>query len=115
MKQRYANNPEKQATLKWALQHRMAWRSPLTITCYDQSESERERLEQFDAFLQEIEQYAEEQSDTPQEAFSGMNASILPTPTTQRPVAQSVTEAIPMITPVLHRDLSDLAFWEDGT
>jgi integrase len=120
MKQRYANNPEKQATFKWALQHRMAWRSPLTMTCYDQSESERDRLEQFDAFLQEIEQYAEEQSDIPQEVSSGMNGSLLPTPTEapptiQRPVSQSVTEAIPIFTPVIHRDLSDLAFWEDRT
>jgi integrase len=121
MKQRYTNNPEKQATLKWALQHRMAWRSPLTMSCYDQSESEREKLIQFDAFLQELEQQATEHDLQ----FVGQPAqerpSALTTPSLNlTPVATSVGPVVshearcerPLVT---HHDLRDLAFWEDDS
>ncbi|HTK06090.1 MAG TPA: site-specific integrase [Ktedonobacteraceae bacterium] len=48
MKRKYAHDATKQAALQWALQQCMGWRSPLTVLCYDHSESDRERLEQFD-------------------------------------------------------------------
>jgi hypothetical protein len=119
IKRRYANNPEKQATLKWALQQRMAWHSPLTIHCYDQSESDRERLEQFDTFLQELEQHTEEQARSPLETPACVDTPVRSTMVETTPlnpvmVSQSATGAICEIVPVIHRDLSDFTFWEDG-
>ena len=118
MKQRYANHPEKLASLRWALQQRMAWRSPLTMTCYDHSESEREKLEQFDAFLREIEhQVAEPCKRLPVSLpscarTSPASAKAVPTPALSPP--QSTAGMAHDLVPVVHRDLSDLTFWEDG-
>jgi len=120
MRQRYADNSEKLASLRWALQHRMDWRSPLTLACYDQSETNRERLEQFDTFLQEIERQAQERIDSPHDASICMETAVLPTRSetvTAKTLAAS-QPASPLreaCVPVVHRDLSDLAFWEDGS
>lgn len=117
IKQRYVNNPEKQVTLKWALQQRMAWHSPLTITCYDQSESDRERLEHFDVFLQEIEQHAEEHVTSSNDAPACIGVSVLEVSMeveqTTGPTTFQAAGKVEVI-PALHRDLSDLAFWEDN-
>jgi site-specific recombinase XerD len=122
IKQRYANNPEKQVTLKWALQYRMAWRSPLTMSCYDQSESEREKLIQFDAFLQDLEQQVTEHDLQSVGPSAQECSSVLTTPT-----SMNLTPAAPSIELVLNHearneqpqvtshDLRDLAFWEDGS
>jgi integrase len=104
MKQRYGDDAEKLSALRSALQQRMGWRSPLTITCYDQSESDRERLELLDGFLQEIEQPAE-LNNLPSQSDLASDQSILRTPQ----LAHSSVNA--PVSP-LHRDLSDLAFWE---
>lgn len=107
MKQRYATNPEKQATLKLALQHQMAWRSPLTMACYDQSESERERLEQFDHFLQELGQQAKVHEESPVARLPQVDASSLPVPpmtepclpqSTAQPMKRAGNEAVPTTT-----------------
>ncbi len=119
MKQRYASNPEKLATLRWALQLRMAWRSPLTIMCYDQTESERGKLEQFDAFLQEIEHQAEEQCEPPSVLLSSSAQPSLASVETVQ--TESLSPPQPPhgmqcdLVPAVHRDLNDLTFWEDGS
>lgn len=117
IKQRYANNTEKQTALKWALQHRMAWRSPLTMNCYDQSESEREKLEQFDSFLQEIECQTEEPCTQSPALFSfctqASSASVEAVQTGTHWPPQSSGSVCDLV-PVAHRDLRDLAFWEDS-
>ena len=46
-------------TLRRCVQRRMAWRSPLTILCYDHSFTEREEEEAFIAFQQKIERRSE--------------------------------------------------------
>lgn len=107
MKQRYANDAEKLSALRGALQQRMGWRSPLTITCYDQSESERERLEQLDTFLQEIELHAEQNALLPKPVEAGTQ----PISRASQPMLSTVSAAVPPA----HRDLSDLAFWEKET
>lgn len=111
MKQRYANHPEKLASLRWALQQRMGWRSPLTITCYDQSESEREKLEQFDAFLREIEHQAEEPYKQPSVSLPSC-AQTFPAPAEAVPLSppQSTDGTAHDLVPVVHRDLSELHF-----
>jgi integrase len=118
MKQRYATNAEKLETLRSALQQRMGWRSSLTITCYDQSESDRERLEVFDAFLQELELHAAEPVSSPPTALSCVknstnektNEEVCPVvPQQSQPFVSSMT---PFISGA-PRDSSDLSFWKD--
>jgi integrase len=124
MKRRYKKNAEKLSTLREVFQQRMAWRSPLTIKCYDHSESEREKLEQFDEFLEELEHPDEEM------VLSVPESSV---PTGDKGTAlhmEGAQEALPagsqnssrggiaiaIVEPelVVQRDLSDLAFWEDN-
>ncbi len=123
MKQRYKNDAEKFSTLREVFQQRMAWRSPFTIKCYDHSDSERENLEQFDEFLKELEHPAEE-TGQPVPVSAG---SIGNERTDAR--VESAQEALPSGSqtsskggialgerePVVHRDLSDLAFWKDDS
>ena len=123
MKQRYKKDAEKLSTLREVFQRRMAWRSPLTIKCYDHSDSEREDLEQFDEFLKELERPVEE---------ANQSVPVLPDSTDdertavrleraqgalrsgyQTPSKRGPTLAEPE--PVVHRELSDLAFWEDDS
>ena len=118
MKQKYGQHEQTVSALRWALQQRMAWRSPLTITCYDHSESERERLEQFDAFLREVEQDAQALSHQSRSSQPGLKA---PVHATVMENTQPAPSSIPQpsshtleMASVVQRNLSDLAFWEDG-
>lgn len=104
MKQRYKNDGEKLSALRSALQQRMGWRSPLTIICYDQSESDRERLELLDGFLQELEHSTEHTLPLSQPIEGGTQPLVGPPQPLFSPV--SSTNSLPQ------RDLSDLAFWE---
>jgi integrase len=122
MKRRYKKNAEKLSTLREAFQQRMAWRSPFTIKCYDHSESEREKLEQFDEFLAELERPDEEMD------LLVPASSVLTGDKGTDVHVEGAREALParMQTssrggiafsgpePVVQRDLSDLAFWEDN-
>jgi integrase len=56
IKQKCIGNAERERILRRGLQRRMAWRSPLTIQCYDHSFTEQEDLEAYDAFQCEVEQ-----------------------------------------------------------
>jgi integrase len=123
MKQRYKEDAEKLSTLRQVFQQRMAWRSPLTIKCYDHSDSERENVEQFDEFLKELERPAEK-TDQPShlspvssgderavvslEGAHGALPSAFQT-SSKGGIALAETE------PVVYRDLSDLSFWQDDT
>jgi integrase len=123
MKQRYKEDAEKLSTLREIFQQRMAWRSPLTIKCYDHSDSQREKLEQFDEFLEELEHPAEElDQPVPVSSVSRddertavrvkIEQEALPAGS-QTSLKRGLTLAEPE--QVVHRDLSDLAFWEDDT
>lgn len=121
MKQRYQKDAEKLSTLRQVFQQRMAWRSPLTIKCYDHSDSERENVEQFDEFLKELERPAEEM-DPPihlSPVSSGDERVVVRVERAQGilPSGSQTTSrggsALAEPEPVVHRDLSDLAFWED--
>lgn len=104
MKQRYKGDAEKLSSLRSALQLRMGWRSPLTMSCYDQSESEQEKLELLDAFFQETEEKGGKMSLNPKP----VETSIQPVPCASLPV-QRATDLAPAS---IYHDLSDLAFWE---
>ena len=123
MKQRYKKDAEKLSTLREIFQQRMAWRSPLTIKCYDHSDSEREKLEQFDEFLEELEHPAEElDQPVPVSSVSRDDERTA----VRVEIAQEALPAGSQTSPrggialaepeqVVHRDLSDLAFWEDDS
>jgi hypothetical protein len=55
---REVEDPDRAQILRRCVQRWMAWRSPLTILCYDHSFSEREEDEVFAAFQQETERQA---------------------------------------------------------
>lgn len=55
---RKVKDTERVQMLRRCVQRRMAWRSPLTILCYDHSFTEREEEEIFAAFQQETERQA---------------------------------------------------------
>jgi hypothetical protein len=114
MKRKYAHDATKLAALQWALQQRMGWRSPLTVLCYDHSESDRERLEQFDVFLREIEQQGETDDHQPVLPIYVPTCStgVENLPPSIQAEHKSTDEHTPTIRP---RELSDLAFWEAGT
>jgi len=121
MKQRCKMDAEKLSTLREVFQRRMGWRSPLTIRCYDHSDSEREKLEQFDEFLGELE-HPDGEMGLP------VPASSVPTGDKETGVhVERAQEALPAenqtsstegaaltkAEPAVYRDLSDLAFWRD--
>lgn len=95
--------------------------SPLTIARYDHSDSERERLEQFDVFLEELEHQIEEPSYVPLGGRSTSSAMVLTPPAAVvsfpasaiSPDLPSVSGTMDEKAPGIHRDLNDLAFWED--
>jgi Phage integrase family len=123
MKQRYKKDAEKLSTLREVFQRRMAWRSQLTIKCYDHSDSEREKLEQFDEFLEELYRPAEvmDQPVHVPPVSSGDEKTAVHVERVQEALpAGSQTSsregiALAEPEPVVHRDLSDLAFWKDDS
>lgn len=123
MKQRYKKDAEKLSTLREVFQRRMAWRSPLTIKCYDHSDSEREKLEQFDEFLEELERPAKamDQPVHVPPVSCEDEKTVVHVERTQEalPVGSQTSsrEGIALAEPehVVHRDLSDLAFWKDDS
>lgn len=84
--------------LRRCVQGRMAWRSPLTILCYDHSFSEREEEEAFAAFQQQTERQAE---------ISGAGASLM---VKVQPQGQP---SEPQQSAAMLQALADLAFWKD--
>jgi integrase len=121
MKERYAHDAAKLATLREALQQRMAWRSPLTIACYDQSESERERLEQFDHFLYEVEQQTERETApavVPAGGIDGSGSSPAPDDGVRQATCHTTkitTRTALLLQEPPERTIDDLAFWEERT
>jgi integrase len=118
MKQKYEKQPAKLMSLQSALQLRMGWRSPLMIRCYDHSESEREKLEQYDVFLEELEQETEEHNRQPAALLPSDDDSVQVMaetyPPSLAPLASSSSSTTRgELVPPIHRDLSDLAFWKD--
>jgi len=84
--------------LRRCVQRRMAWRSPLTILCYDHSCTEREEEEAFAAFQQQTERQAE---------ISGAGASLM---VKVQPQGQP---SEPQQSAAMLQALADLAFWKD--
>ena len=84
--------------LRRCVQRRMAWRSPLTITCYDHSFTEQEEEEDFAAFQQMTERHAE--------AFDVAPKLLM----RERPVAQA---SAPQPSAATRQALADLEFWKD--
>ncbi len=82
--------------LRQCVQRRMAWKSPLTLQCYDHSFTEREEEETFDAFQRQIEQ--ETRVAVP-----------------RMPRDQDVDSSSRFPTQAVKDASADLAFWEDRT
>jgi integrase len=117
MKLKYERQPEKLSSLRWALQHRMAWRSSLTIQCYDHSESDREKLEQFATFLEDLELQGEEQKSPFHMASAGDGKTDLRVVEMREKLStatqSSSQEVIDPIGIHVQRGLDDLSFWKD--
>ncbi|HEU5379991.1 MAG TPA: tyrosine-type recombinase/integrase [Ktedonobacteraceae bacterium] len=115
MRKRYGHDAGKMANLRWALQQRMAWRSPLTIECYDHSFSERERLEQFDEFQRSVEEQVEtpwKQGGSPTSRATALASREFPDPR-KTSTAAIDSGRVGEGGNGMQRDLSDLAFWKD--
>lgn len=89
---------ERAEMLRRCVQRRMAWRSHLTMLCYDHSFTEREEEEAWASFQQKIEQQAGELGAV---SKSALKASPMEQPSKPRQSA------------AMHQALADLAFWKD--
>lgn len=95
---RKVKDADRAQMLRRCVQRRMAWRSPLTITCYDHSFTEHEEEEAFAAFQQSTEKRAK--------AFEVASKSAMK--------EQSTVQAlIPQPSAAMHQALADLEFWKD--
>jgi hypothetical protein len=84
--------------LRRCVQRRMAWRSPLTILCYDHSFTEREEEEAFARFQQKTEKQAGGLDAVPKPAMRVE-------PKTQLPESRQRAAML--------QALADLEFWKD--
>jgi integrase len=91
-----AENPKLAHLLRRGVQRRMAWRSPLTLFCYDHSFTEREEEEAFDAFQRQVEH---------------LSAGVVPVQNLSLKRAGAEGQQAPSLG--VQRVLDDLAFWED--
>jgi hypothetical protein len=96
IRQQDAQNSNQAQALRREVQRRMAWRSPLTIQCYDHSFTEYEEQELFDAFQRHIEQETRVAVPRLLRGQDVASSSRFPT--------QAAKDAS-----------ADLAFWEDRT
>ncbi len=85
-------------TLRRCVQRRMAWRSPLTLLCYDHSFTEREEEEAFVAFQQQTERQAE------------VSSAIAPVIVNVQPQEHP---SEPRQSAAMLQALADLEFWKD--
>src|SRR5262249_42755623 len=95
---RKVENAQEAEMLRRCVQRRMAWRSPLTLQCYDHSFTEREEEEVFAHFQQEIERQAEVSRVVAKVAIKAQPQELSPAP------QQSA---------VMLQALADLEFWKD--
>ncbi len=84
--------------LRRCVQRRMAWKSPLTILCYDHSFTEQEEEEDFDGFQQTTERRAKALVVAPQLTMKAQPPSQISTPQPSAAMLQA---------------LADLEFWKD--
>ncbi len=84
--------------LRRCVQRRMAWRSPLTILCYDHSFTEREEEEAFAVFQQQTERQAE------------VSSAVTPVMVNVPPQGQP---SEPQQSAAILQALADLEFWKD--
>jgi hypothetical protein len=84
--------------LRRCVQRRMAWKSPLTILCYDHSFTEQEEEEDFDAFQQTTERRAKAFDVAPLPAMKAQSTAQTSTPQPSSATLQA---------------LADLEFWKD--
>lgn len=94
---RKVEDADRAQRLRRCVQRHMAWKSPLTIFCYDHSFTEREEDEEWAAFQQSTEREVEEVHVIP--------ASSATPPTASPPQCHQSAAA--------QQALADLAFWED--
>ena len=95
---RKVENQQEAEMLRRCVQRRMAWRSPLTILCYDHSFTEREEEEAFAVFQQQTERQAE---------VSSAGAPLMVKVQPQGPPSE------PRQSTVMLQALADLEFWKD--
>lgn len=90
--------------LRRCVQRRMAWRSPLTMLCYDHSFTEYEEEEEFAAFQRTTEKKAE--------AFAVASSHTTNTGSITQ-IAEPQTPLAPQSSAALLQVLADLEFWKD--
>jgi len=95
---RKVKDADRAQMLRRCVQRRMAWRSPLTILCYDHSFTEREEEEVFADFQQETEKQAEVCAAGAKVAIKAQLQESLPVPQDNAALLQA---------------LADLEFWKD--
>jgi hypothetical protein len=95
---RKVKDADRAQLLRRCVQRRMAWRSPLTITCYDHSFTEAEEEEAFATFQQTTEKRAEALDATPQPTMKARSTIQISEPQSSAAALQA---------------LADLAFWKD--
>jgi hypothetical protein len=91
---RRVKDPQEAEMLRRCVQRRMAWRSPLTINCYDHSFTEREEEEAFADFQRRTERQALELT-----AVAKPSVSVLPHESRQSVATRQA--------------IADLEFWKD--
>ena len=98
IKKKCTGNAERERILRRGLQRRMAWRSPLTIQCYDHSFTEQEDMEAYDAFQREVEREQEESRIVAKESTTSRTTEI----SFESPQSKAMRQAA-----------ADLEFWKD--
>ncbi len=98
IKKKCIGNTERARILRQGLQRRMAWRSPLTIQCYDHSFTEHEQEEAFDTFQREVEQEQEEPRVVTKRSMKTRSMEV----SSESPQSKAMRQAA-----------ADLEFWRD--
>lgn len=98
IKKKCVRDAERARVLRQGLQRRMAWRSPLTIQCYDHSFTEQEEEEAYDAFQREVEQEQAEACIVAKQSTKTRSTEV----SSESPQSKAMRQAA-----------ADLEFWKD--